>query len=671
MKHLNLNPNILAAGVALALGLTAGNVNASTDTAPTNGTTGTSGSIVNTAEATYNVDGVAQPKVTSNSVTVNTSEIANFTLYATQGASATDDKNEALSATPGVATTFTNKLTNTGNLTDTYTLNITTNNDATITTGNQDYTFTNPTAITYSIKNANGTNATTLAAGQSQTGTVSSGGAIKLLPGQYADLSYALTIPATQTGGQSGVGTLTATSSTIAPANATLTNENQAIVKLPVFSIVKTASNTNINLNVATPTIDYTITVKNDGTATYAADAIGVLIQDKLPIGLSVQGGAASVMVSSTDGTTTNGTAPQIIASGTQQIIAVNGVDLKVGETMTIKFTALVDKNTVNKTAPLVNNADVYDNYNNTVPTPGDTPTADIKDSTSSSDPAGAKVPADSTDPTQTGGDKSTPITFSDRNVTLTGTGNAELPPTSSATAPAVYTHTITNNGNAPESGMTFTITDPNTGNNINVGAVTYDPTPLSPASGDEVTLTPNGSGVYTIPTALPNGTGNTSTISYTVNTTGAAIGSSEANTVTLTPAAVTGTTTPIVPAVTDTTTVQGMKLVKEQAVDAMCDGTADTAFAQTGIANIIPGQCVVYRITATNSMTTKSLMNVLISDTASQWNTKATYVPGSAKDSANGTVTEPGAAAVSSPLTLAPGGTGTLQFSVKINGAN
>ena len=665
MKHLNLNPNILAAGVALALGLTAGNVNATTDTA----TTGTSGSIVNTAEATYNVDGVAQPKVTSNSVTVNTSEIANFTLYATQGASATDDKNEALSATPGVATTFTNKLTNTGNLTDTYTLNITTNNDAIITTGNQDYTFTSPTAITYNIKNANGTNATTLAAGQSQTGDVSSGGTIKLLPGQYADLSYALTIPASQTGGQSGVGTLTATSSTIAPANATLTNENQAIVKLPVFSIVKTASNTNINLNVATPTIDYTITVKNDGTATYAADAIGVLIQDKLPIGLSVQGGAAAITVSSTDGATTNGTAPQIIASGTQQIIAVNEVDLKVGETMTIKFTALVDKNTVNKTASLVNNADVYDNYNNTAPTPGDTPTADIKDSTSTSDPAGAKVPADSTDPAQTGGDTATPVTFSERNVTLTGTGNAELPPTSAPSAPAVYTHTITNNGNASESGMTFTITDPNTGNNINVGKVTYDPTPESPGSGDEVPLTPNGSGVYTLPDAIPTGAGNTSTISYTVNTTGATIGSSEANTVTLTPAAVSGTTTPTVPAVTDTTTVQGLNLVKEQAIDVACDGTADTAFAQTGIANIIPGQCVIYRITATNSMTTKSLTNVIISDTASQWNTKATYVPGSTKDSANGTVTEPGAAAVSSPLTLAASGTGTLQFSVKING--
>ena len=150
MKKFNFNPNVLTAGVALALGLVSGSANASTTTSQSS----TAGTITNTAEATYSVDGVAQPKVTSNAVTVNTSEVANFTLVATQGASATDDKNEAQVATPGQATTFTNTLTNTGNLSDTYTLNITENNESTITTGNQDYKFTSPTAITYVIKNA-------------------------------------------------------------------------------------------------------------------------------------------------------------------------------------------------------------------------------------------------------------------------------------------------------------------------------------------------------------------------------------------------------------------------------------------------------------------------------------------------------------------------------------
>ena len=69
--------------------------------------------------------------------------------------------------------------------------------------------------------------------------------------------------------------------------------------------------------------------------------------------------------------------------------------------------------------------------------------------------------------------------------------------------------------------------------------------------------------------------------------------------------------------------------------------------------------------------MTTKQLTNVVISDKADQWNTKATYVAGSIFDSANGTTVAPGAIAQSSSLTLPVGGTGYLQFVVKINGAN
>ena len=193
MKKFNFNPNVLTAGVALALGLVSGSANASTTTSQSS----TAGTITNTAEATYSVDGVAQPKVTSNAVVVNTSEVANFTLVATQGASATDDKNEAQVATPGQATTFTNTLTNTGNLSDTYTLNITQNDESTITTGNQDYKFTSPTAITYVIKNADGSTPTAaqLAPGQSQSATVASGSSISLLPGQYAELSYNVTTP--------------------------------------------------------------------------------------------------------------------------------------------------------------------------------------------------------------------------------------------------------------------------------------------------------------------------------------------------------------------------------------------------------------------------------------------------------------------------------------------
>lgn len=668
MKKFNFNPNVLTAGVALALGLgIATGVSASTSSGSASPSGGVQ--ISNTATAEYSVDGVAQPTVTSNAVIVNVSEIGSFTLYGTQGTSSTDDKNESQAAVPGGTTTFTNKLTNTGNVTDTYTLNLTTNNDANITTGNQDYTYTNPTTISYAIFNADGSTATTLATGQAQTGTVSANsGTIKLLPGQYANLTYNVTSPTTATGGQSAVGTLTATSTYVSTnattgTSATLINENQAIIKLPVFAIQKTAASTSIDLNTTSPTVDYTITVKNDGSATYAADAVGVLIQDKLPTGLTVSGGASAITVTSTDSTTTNGTTPTLTTSAVdgRQIIAINGVALKVNETMTITFTAAIDKTKVNK-AGVTNTAEVYDNYANTPVTPGDNPTADIKDSSGTSNPTDAKVPNDPTG-TGTGGDISTPITFSDRSLTLTGSTSAELPPTSTSTG-VTYTQTITNTGNNPETGLTFTISNPSTTDNITPRNVIY-----TPQGGTAVTLTPDANGVYTIPGSI--GSGQTGTITYDVVTTGATIGTSETNTITLIPAAVTGTTKPTVTPVTNTTTVRGMTLVKEQALDATCDKTPDTAFAQTPV-TATPGQCIVYKITATNTMTTKQLTNVVISDTASQWNTKATYVAGSIFDSANGATVVPGTTAQSSSLTLAAnGGTGYLQFVVKINGAN
>ena len=661
MKKFNFNPNALTAGVALALGVgIATGVSASTESGSASPTGGVQ--ISNTATAEYSVDGVAQPTVTSNAVIVNISEIGSFALYATQGSSTTDDKNESQAAVPGGTTTFTNRLTNTGNVTDTYTINLTDNAAGIITGVTDSFGFTDETTtlIDVTVKNNDGSIA--------YTTDMVSGEDITLSPGQYAELSYSLTADGTGIGGQSGLATLTATSSYIASntttgATATLVNENQAIVKLPVFAITKTAANTNINLNTSNPTVEYTITVKNDGNAPYAADAEGVLIQDKLPTGLAVVGDANGITVSSSDATTTDGRTPTVttLADG-RQLIAINSVALKVNETMTITFTAAIDRTTVNK-AGVTNTAEVYNNYDNTPVMPGDDPGAHIKDSSGTSNTAAAKV-LDDHDPmgTGTGGDTSTTINFSDRSLTFGNDANAELPPISTATG-VTYTQTITNTGNNPETGLTFTISNPNTTDNITPQNVIY-----TPQGGNPVTLTLDASGVYTIPGSLAAGA--TGTISYTVVTTGATIGTSETNTITLIPADVTGTTTPTVTPVTNKTTVQGMTLVKEQALDANCDKTPDTAFAQTPV-TATPGQCIVYKITATNTMTTKQLTNVVISDAANQWNTKATYVAGSIFDSAGGTTVAPGATAQSSALSLAPGANGYLQFVVKINGAN
>ena len=65
----------------------------------------------------------------------------------------------------------------------------------------------------------------------------------------------------------------------------------------------------------------------------------------------------------------------------------------------------------------------------------------------------------------------------------------------------------------------------------------------------------------------------------------------------------------------TDITTVIAgvLNLVKDQALDANCDGVPDTAYSN-GTITAKPGQCVRYRITATNNGTA-NVTSVVISD--------------------------------------------------------
>ena len=124
MKKLSFNQNILTAGVVLALGIggsTLVDAATSASVSPEGGV-----QISNTATATYSVDGVAQPEVKSNAVVVNVSEVASFSLVATnEDGTPNDDINEKLPMVgPNGSVTFTNKLTNSGNLADTYTITL-------------------------------------------------------------------------------------------------------------------------------------------------------------------------------------------------------------------------------------------------------------------------------------------------------------------------------------------------------------------------------------------------------------------------------------------------------------------------------------------------------------------------------------------------------------------
>ena len=649
MKKFNFNPNALTAGVALALGLgIATGVSASTSSGSASPNGGVK--IENTATADYSVDGVPQPTVTSNAVIVNINAIGSFTLVATQtDTKPNDDKNEnvAISSPTGQAT-FTNTLTNEGNVKDTYTINLTDNAAGIITGVTDSFGFTDETTtpITVTIKNrADGSTAS--------TSTITSGGQITLLPGQYAELSYSLTADGTGIAGDSGLATITATSSYITNnpttgATATLVNENQAIVKLPNFAIVKTAANTNVDYTQATPTIDYTIKVTNQ-TGNTSADAVGVLVQDVLPTGLTVSG-TPTVSVNGT-----GNSAGTVNVSSDLTKLSVSGVNLTVGSTLTITFKAAVNKTLVSSTSTVKNIATVYDNYDSSVPNI-DNPTADIKDSTATGENT-TKQPTDTNDSSQD-------VTFTNRGLTLDGSTTAELPPTTKTDGSntANYSHNLVNTGNVAENNIVVKIADPDKNNAISIDKVSYT---INGGTPQLVTLNPNGE--FTIP-SLP--AGQTAVISYSVKTTGATVGSTEIVTVSVTPETIADKAIAPVESKENTTNVRGMKLVKEQALDATCDKTPDTAFAQTPV-TAIPGQCIVYKITATNTMTTKQLTNVVISDKADQWNTKATYVAGSIFDSANGTTVAPGAIAQSSSLTLPVGGTGYLQFVVKINGAN
>jgi uncharacterized repeat protein (TIGR01451 family) len=174
-----------------------------------------------------------------------------------------------------------------------------------------------------------------------------------------------------------------------------------------------------------------------------------------------------------------------------------------------------------------------------------------------------------------------------------------------------VYSHTITNNGTVLEgnsaagagstalalsnsqAGWTTTLYWDNNGNGIFDGTepVVTDLTFLSGgaaglAAGESTTVFVR----VVAPAAAASGTVNATTLTATTD-----------------PGLVGGLPAPTVATATDTTTVNSsqVQLIKEQAIDATCDGTPDGAYSSTSIASALPGVCIRYRITATNVGTT------------------------------------------------------------------
>lgn len=689
MKKSQFKYSLLAIGVATIMGLSTGS-NAATES----GAASNSGaSISNKATATYSIGTVTQPVVESNTVIVNVTETANFSLVAINGTSSTDDKNENITTTPGNGATFNHILTNNGNVSDTYTINTTSNNDATIDTATPTSGYTLGTAgtngITYTILKADGTAAVAadLPSGQSPTGNLSNGGTLKLPPKFKATLSYTVTTPVERLGGDITVGTLTATSTfittaTTTPKVPTLVNENQIIVRLPTFKIAKTATS-NVDLSVTNPQIDYNITVTNVDTA-YSAIADNFVIRDVLPVGMTLTGnvtvsGASGASVTSSGRTTDN-----------RQIIDIAVPSLAIGADQVVSFRVNVAKASyTGPNASATNNIAVYDKFVGAVSPLPVTPVVDtnydILDSTVTADDR-TRVPATADQSGGIGVDTAATTTFVNRSIVLNNPTIREIAPTSATAGQVTHQTNIVSNGQDLEgtnaNPLTFTITDGgNNGAVAPTGPVTITYTPPSGTAGTPITLTATN-GVYTInSTTLPGGIakGGTIAINYNMTSANAVIGSSETSIVRLTAG---GNGAPTVPAVTDTTNVKGLTLLKQLALQVDCTGTIGAYEGELGTNSTAtfdskPGDCIYYKITANNTFTTTSLTNVIVSDSTSQWKdangrVQAIYqnnATGSAGSSNTGLTGTGDAQKVSTTFaTLAGGASGTLIFSTKVS---
>lgn len=694
MRSTTFNYSLLALGVAAVLGMSTTANAAPGDPAGTTGTN-TSVEITNQASANYQVANQTQPKVLSNTVKITVSEQVSFTLSAdnddtaspTNGAQG-DDKNQDEEVAPNGFAVFEHTLTNTGNRTDTYTMSLAANDPK--------YDTANST-VSFKVYSSDGQ--TILRQGDLTFAQVNGIESI-LEKGQYVKfIINAKTI--NNKGGDKPPLTISAKSKALtdngAPVNS-LTNADNAFTRLPTFGIVKTITN-GLDLNDLTDTATYKVVVTNQSTD-FSTDATEVDIADFLPTGLVL-----SEPLTATNITPSSTATVGAIAAGAtgDSGFNVTGNTIPVGQNITITFKVKQDSTGTLDPATAINHVTVTDDLDN------DTATNNtLVDSTDTAREAnvGEFYPTRDTNyidgaerTLQTGDDSTGPLSIGGtirRALTLTGPTFREIAPTSGTLGQVTHTTVITNTGKDVEGSnageLTFTITDNDGGapDAINVEpdsvTVTYYP------DGDDtttpsVTAAPIAAvgGVYDIYSALPSGIApnGTVTINYNVSSVGAQIFTSSNSTtptdektvVTLIPGK---EGAPVPTTVTDLTTVRGLVLLKTQAIDKTCSGTA-TTFVSTPLIDALPGECIIYKVQAQNTSSTLAsasptgvgfdITDIVISDTFDNFEDEADYVSTSVS-AINGTAAETSDSVTTTIATLAPQETATMQFSVKIKTA-
>nr|WP_313014002.1 hypothetical protein [Moraxella sp. CTOTU48841] len=255
------------------------------------------------------------------------------------------------------------------------------------------------------------------------------------------------------------------------------------------------------------------------------------------------------------------------------------------------------------------------------------------------------------------------------RQLTLVSDNSGQVAPGGTVT----YTHTLTNNGNLVEGGkdgdLPFTLTNSGTGWKTtvyidfhNFGVVDADEI----VTGNDLATVlknydPDNNGIK----GLEQGQ-SVKLIVKVEAPSNAGAGTQDTATLTVSPTATAAGTQQSPLTNTDLTTVNDgqVRLVKKQALDAACDGTADGSFTQNNL-SAKPGTCVIYRITATNEGNVP-VTTVEINDNVP---TYTTLVSGSeSNNNTSGTVTVNGVAITNRVATLSGNTSAQLQFTVKID---
>lgn len=688
MKSNTFNYSVLAVGVAALMGVSTGAM------AATEATSGNkTNSITNKASATYTVGTQPQDAVESNEVIVNIDEVAKFSLIGKTATAndtdQTDEFNRDLIAKPNSTATYTHELTNSGNLTDSYSMDLSglAPNGNASDLGNISVTYQTLNSATgnleeFTVSGVDFKDVTIdLAPGQTSTITINENTA-----GYLAGETSELTLSA-----QSGYITTTNDATT-----ATVENFDNLLVKLPVFSINKSVTNP-LDLNNTDDIATYSITVKNDNTNGYADKATNITVRDNLPAGLKLVSGSVVAKIGGTTLATTGlleGTDGDGSGSA-QDSFEYSGIDLEVGEIVTITFNVTQDT-TETLAADTVNHARVEDDINDDPQNPNNV--IDSTDPDDLEENVDDYYPADGDGP-----DSAESLTTVKRGLELTGTGSQEVPTVSNDTTKATYEAVIENTGEEVEGENTgdliIKITDGtnaevNPANNL---TIIYDVDGDLTTTGDQtpITVPYDSTGEYDIGDALTdagiNGMAPSSkvVVQYdVVSTTGAVLDSEETTTVTLVPKTNTGDDA--IPEPADptknwtkdfVTTVKGLDLKKYQAIDADCSGVLanyETAFSftQDPLNEAKPDQCIVYKIEAENTFsgpTDYNITDLVISDALSEFQDNATVdailvntpTTGSGTLASNTINDENAITTTVDPLV--PQGTATMVFRIKI----